>query len=171
MSSNDAKWTVLPSFLASAITSFWILTFVSCHASIFSNFSHSFSTAAFAAGIFIAFGMGTNLRTKVQWLEKLPRWRNWTKTGMDDLPTDRLHPSCHPSYFGFKFSRIPPLISHWLVRHYAQILKLKMSSKQLFPEDCSASLLNESCDGDIVRPKNISELINSPGPTNRIRIM
>ena len=29
------------------------LTFVSCHASIFSSFSHSLSTAAFASGIFI----------------------------------------------------------------------------------------------------------------------
>ena len=38
MSINDAKWTFLPSFLASAITSFLVLTFVSCHASIFSSF-------------------------------------------------------------------------------------------------------------------------------------
>ena len=35
---NDTKFTVLPSFLASAITSFLFLTFVSCHASIFSIF-------------------------------------------------------------------------------------------------------------------------------------
>ena len=35
---NDAKWTFLPLFLASSITSFLFLTFVSCHAEIFSNF-------------------------------------------------------------------------------------------------------------------------------------
>ena len=34
---NDAKWTFLPSFLDSSITSFMFLTFVSCHAGIFSN--------------------------------------------------------------------------------------------------------------------------------------
>ena len=50
MSINDAKCTVLPSFLASAITSFLFLTFASCHAGIFSSFSHFF-TAAFASGI------------------------------------------------------------------------------------------------------------------------
>ena len=36
---NDAKCTILPSLLTSAITSFWFLTFVSCHASVFSDFS------------------------------------------------------------------------------------------------------------------------------------
>ena len=50
--SNDAKCSFLTSFLA---TSFLFLTFLSCHADIFSNFSHSFPP-----GIFIAWGIGTN---------------------------------------------------------------------------------------------------------------
>ena len=70
MSINDAKWTVWPVFLASAITSFF-LTFVSCHAGIFSIFPHSFSTAAFASGIFMAWGTGINLCTRLQWLNEL----------------------------------------------------------------------------------------------------
>ena len=52
--STMQKCTVLHSFLASAITSFVLLTLGSCHASIFSIFSHSFSSAAFAFGIFNA---------------------------------------------------------------------------------------------------------------------
>ena len=52
MSINDAKWTFSPNVLASSITSFLLLTFVRFHAEIFSNFSHSLSTAAFAAGHF-----------------------------------------------------------------------------------------------------------------------
>ena len=65
MSINDAKWTLLPLFFASSITSFLFLTFVSCHARIFSSFSHSFSTAAFASVIFINWGIGMNLRTRL----------------------------------------------------------------------------------------------------------
>ena len=62
---NDAKWTYLPLFLASSITSFLFLTFVSCHVGIFFSFSHSFSTAAFESGIFMAWGIGINLWTKL----------------------------------------------------------------------------------------------------------
>ena len=65
MSINDAKWTVAPDVLASSITVFLLLTLVKFHAEIFSNFSHSLSTAAFAAGIFIAWGTGINLWTKL----------------------------------------------------------------------------------------------------------
>ena len=64
MSMNDAKWTVAPDALASSMTSFLFLTFVKFHAEIFSNFSHSLSTAAFTAGIFTAWGTGLNLWTK-----------------------------------------------------------------------------------------------------------
>ena len=49
MSINDAKWTVAPAVLASSITCFLLLTFVRFHAEIFSNFSHSFSTACFCS--------------------------------------------------------------------------------------------------------------------------
>ena len=48
MSINDAQCTVLPSFLASVITSFLFLPFVRFHAGIFSSF-------------FIAWGKGINL--------------------------------------------------------------------------------------------------------------
>ena len=44
-------------------------------------------------------------------------------TRLEDLPTDRPHPSCHPSGF-------PDPISWWLVRHFARILNLKMSLMQ-----------------------------------------
>ena len=51
LSTSDTKWTVAPDVLGSSITSFSLLTFIRFHAEIFSNFSHSLSTAAFAAGI------------------------------------------------------------------------------------------------------------------------
>ena len=63
MSINDAKWTVAPAVLASSITIFLLLTFVKFHGDFFSNFPHSLSTAAFAARIFIAWGIGINLWT------------------------------------------------------------------------------------------------------------
>ena len=53
---SEAKWTFMPFVLASSIASFLLLTFVKFHARIFSNLSHSLSTAAFDAGIFIAWG-------------------------------------------------------------------------------------------------------------------
>ena len=65
------KCTFLPFVLASSITSFLFLTFVSCHARIFSSFSHFLSTAAFASGIFIAWGIGINLCTRLQWFNEL----------------------------------------------------------------------------------------------------
>ena len=64
MSTNDAKCTVRPCFLASSITSFFFLTFVNFHADIFSSFPQYLSTAVFASGIFIASGIGINLCTK-----------------------------------------------------------------------------------------------------------
>ena len=70
---HDAKWTFLPLFLASSITSFLFLTFVSCNAGIFANVSHYFTTAAFAFGIFIAWSIGMNLWTRLLWvLEFIP---------------------------------------------------------------------------------------------------
>ena len=44
---------------------FLFLTFVSCHAGIYSSFSHSLPTAAFASGICIALGIGINLCTRL----------------------------------------------------------------------------------------------------------
>ena len=58
MSISEAKWTFAPFVLASSITSDLLLTFVRSHAGILSSFSHSLSTAASAAGIFIAWGIG-----------------------------------------------------------------------------------------------------------------
>ena len=81
MSINDAKCTVAPDVLASSITLFLLLTFVKFHAENFSNFSHSLSTAAFAAGIFIAWGIGINLWTKLQCCNEFSPfpaiWSSW----------------------------------------------------------------------------------------------
>ena len=52
MSINDAKCTVLPSFLVSAITSFLFLTFVSCHSSIFSSLFSLFIHCCFCIWYF-----------------------------------------------------------------------------------------------------------------------
>ena len=65
MSISEAKWTFAPFVLASSITCFLLLTFVKSHAGIFSSFSYSLSTAAFAAGIFMAWCIGINLRNKL----------------------------------------------------------------------------------------------------------
>ena len=79
---NDAKWTFLPLFLASSITSFLLPTFVSCPAGIFSSLSHSLSTAAFAAGIFMAWGKWMNLCTRLWWLtEIIPFPALWSSYG------------------------------------------------------------------------------------------
>ena len=81
MSISEAKWTFAPFVLASSITSFLLLTFVRFHAEIFSNFSHSLSTAAFAAGIFLAWGKGINLWTKLWCCNELfpfhAIWSSW----------------------------------------------------------------------------------------------
>ena len=47
------------------MTSLFAFDFPSCHAGIVSSFFHSFSTAAFASGIFIACGIGMNLYAKL----------------------------------------------------------------------------------------------------------
>ena len=62
---DDAKWTVWPFVLASAITSLLFFTFVSCHAGIVSKSSLSFSTAGFASGTFITSSTGINLCTRL----------------------------------------------------------------------------------------------------------
>ena len=78
---SEAKWTFAPVVLASSITSFLLLTFVRSHAGIFSSFSHSSSTAAFAEGIFMAWGIGINLCTKLWWWRELSPfpaiWSSW----------------------------------------------------------------------------------------------
>ena len=65
MSIKVAKWTFLFSLCASGMTSFLLFTSSNCHAGTFSSFSQSLSTAAFASGIFIAWGTRTNLCTKL----------------------------------------------------------------------------------------------------------
>ena len=62
---NEAKWTLLLFFCASFMTSFLHLTFLTSHAGTVSSFFYSLSTGAFASGIFIACGIGTNVRTKL----------------------------------------------------------------------------------------------------------
>ena len=81
MSISEAKWTFAPFVLASSITSDLLLTFVRSHAGIFSSFSHYLSTAAFAAGIFMAWGIGINLCTKLWCCSELSPfraiWSSW----------------------------------------------------------------------------------------------
>ena len=81
MSISEAKWTFAPFVLASSITSFLLLTFVRFHAGIFSNFSHSLSTAAFAAGTFMAWDIGINLCTKLKCCSEISPfpaiWSSW----------------------------------------------------------------------------------------------
>ena len=62
---------------------------------------------------------------------------------MEDLQTDRPHPSCHPS-------RIPTPVSWWLVRHFVlkPMLECELDAAQ-FPETVSTSLLDESCGGSV----------------------
>ena len=64
MSISEAEWTFAPFVLVSSITSFSVLTFVSCHAGIFPIVPFFFSTAAFAPGMFNARSIGINLCTK-----------------------------------------------------------------------------------------------------------
>ena len=61
MSINYATCTFTSLFLASSITSDLFLTFDRFHVEMFSSFHHSLSTASFAAGIFIARGIGINV--------------------------------------------------------------------------------------------------------------
>ena len=85
---NDAKWTFLPLVLVSSITSFLFLTFVSCHAGMFSNFSHSFSTAAIASGIKNAWGIGMTLCARQQWVtEFIPFAVMWSGWGLCPAPS------------------------------------------------------------------------------------
>ena len=87
MSINEAKWTVFLSLCASRIASFLLLTFFNCQAGIVSNFFHSFSNAAFASGIFIAWDNGKNLWTKLKWvIELYPLTAMWSSSsfGWDD---------------------------------------------------------------------------------------
>ena len=69
-------------FCASKLTSFMLCTLVICHAGICSTFSHSLSTAASASGIFIAWGTGMNLCTRLKWLNDLDpfsaMWFSWS---------------------------------------------------------------------------------------------
>ena len=78
---KDAKCAVLHCFFPSSITSLF-LTFVSCHAGISSSFSLSFCPAAFASSIYIAWGIGINLCTKLWWINELipspAMWSSWS---------------------------------------------------------------------------------------------
>ena len=83
MSIKVAKWTFSWSLCASRITSFWLPTLSNCQARLVClSFFHASSAAAFASWIFIAWGIGTNLCTKFQWLIELyplsALWSSWS---------------------------------------------------------------------------------------------
>ena len=66
VSIDDAQWTYVLDVLVLSITVFLLLILVKFHAWIFSNFSHSFSTAASAARTFTTWRIGTNLWPKLR---------------------------------------------------------------------------------------------------------
>ena len=73
---NDAKCTVLPSFLASAITSFLSLTFVSCHTDIFSSFFVLSLHCCLCIRCFHCWGHGNKLVHQIgvtQWIHPFSR--------------------------------------------------------------------------------------------------
>ena len=72
-------------------------------------------------------------------------------TRLEDLPTDRPHPSCHPSGF-------PDPISWWLVRHFARILNLKMS------------LMQPSFQRPKIEDEMLPELTDYPGTTRNTKL-
>ena len=78
---SEAKWTFATFVLTSSITSFLLLTFVRFHAKMFSNFSHSLSTAAHAAKIFMSWCVGINLCTNLYCCSELSPflaiWSSW----------------------------------------------------------------------------------------------
>ena len=89
---NDAKCTFTSLFLASSITADLFLTFARFHAEILSSFSQSFSTAAFASSIFIAWGIWTSLCTKWKWCkERHPFPAIWTSWILGAVPSIRSH--------------------------------------------------------------------------------
>ena len=80
---NDEKWTFLPLFLASSVTSFLFLTFVSCHMPGFSPvFPIIFPLPPVLLEFFIAWGIGMNLCTKIctdlkEWVSFPAVWWSW----------------------------------------------------------------------------------------------
>ena len=84
-------------------------------------------------------------------------------TRLEDLPTDRPHPSCHPS-------GIPDPISWWLIRHFAQKTEPEdeLDAAQ-FPETKSASNPNNSCGGEI-EDEMLPELTDYPGTTRNTKL-
>ena len=70
MSIDDAKCTILPSSLASSITSFFVFDFRRLPCWYFLEFAHSLSTAAVASSTFIAWNIGINLCTNLQWFNE-----------------------------------------------------------------------------------------------------
>ena len=68
---------------------FLFLTFVSCQAGIISSFSHSLSAAAFASGVFINWGIGINLCTRLwRFNELIPfpaMWSSWSLCGVPSM--------------------------------------------------------------------------------------
>ena len=85
---NDAKWSFLPSFLASSITSFFVSDFRQRYLFLFVLF---FSTASFASGMFNAWGIGIKLCIKLQWLSEFitfaAMWSSWYFCG---TPSNRI---------------------------------------------------------------------------------
>ena len=116
MSINNAKWTVAPMVLASSITIFLNLTLIKFHAEIF--FSHSLSTAAFAAGIFIwIFTFSCNM-VFVIWRFRIPHTHSGRFIGFQNTRT-----------FCFDFvGSTTPTVLHNFTRHTRSHWCLQLST-------------------------------------------
>ena len=123
-STNDAKKTFIPLFLASSVTSFLFLTLVSCHTGIFSSFSHYLSTAAFAFGIFTAGGIGINLCTKLWWLsEFIPFAAMWSSWDLCGTPSNRILIDSSASTIQAYLVVCFPILLQVSPRHVASVLQ------------------------------------------------
>ena len=86
---NDAKWTFLPLFLASSITFFLFLTFVSCHAGIFSIFPILSPLPLLHLVFFLnAWSIGMTMWTRLWWVtESVPFAMTWSWWGLCPAPS------------------------------------------------------------------------------------
>ena len=82
---------------------------------------------------------------------------------MEDQPTNHSHLSCHSS-------GIPAPVSWWLVRHFAQIPNLKMSSMPLSFHMLGLLLVSTISCGRDVGHELLPELTVNPGTTRGTKV-
>ena len=125
MSISEEKWTFAPFVLAWTITSGLFLIFVRFHVGVFSNFSHSWSTADFAAGIFIAWDRWMNQCVNFECCSELSSFpaiwssysfaRDSSIRSRVDSRTSKIHAKC-----ALKSSVLLRVSPYWLFLHVLQ---------------------------------------------------